>query len=272
MIRLLARSTICVLALATSVVSVQVVTERPADAVQIEFRIDNFNMQSNSTGVALVTFLANINPQPFFISLTEICEQDFFDLKANLSGQYYAPNFIPSFFFHSTATRTASACGGDYFGNAIFAVGAPNGALGSEVLDPAGNERREISCQAMSTFVGGFNACVTHIDPNANAIAGQITEAHDHTQLVNLIIPGLTVTSGDFNADHQRSELAAWRSNYYRVNKTQDTWKVPNPSYLIDISWGHKSDLPGNIMPRTVYCNSFYSDHCHVANGFMWNV
>jgi hypothetical protein len=134
----------------------------------------------------LPVWFAGQSPGPWIISINELCFSQYQDLENRLEP---APKNFRGFFQTTKSTNLSFACGGAY-GNAVFAIGAPAGGKPDDVPQvdvkyaaanqTSTSELRGILCNLMSTLVGSFVACSTHLTPEDDPTASrQLQEARD---------------------------------------------------------------------------------------------
>lgn len=167
--------------------------------------IFQFNMCGNRCNGGSLTVAKDVensvnnrSPQPAFVTLEEICENQYWDIWNNLAPYY--GTFIP----------TGPTCSnGQAYGIAILTRTSSYSNLGSWNLpNPYGHENRKMGCLQTSTF-GGTQpvvACVTHIDYHSDTYASQISwvanQAHSFWSGHKVLV------MGDFNVTPWNSAIS----------------------------------------------------------------
>jgi endonuclease/exonuclease/phosphatase family metal-dependent hydrolase len=185
---------------------------KAADATSATLTFLQFNMCGNACGtqMAVVAELENsINsrsPQPFVVTLNEVCRSQYNKLWADLLP-YYG---------HFEPTVPGRCWDGSDYGIAILLRTSNFSHLGSTPLpNPGGGEPRTMTC--LQTHVSGASqplvACVTHIDTGSANIAPQISAVASRA---GGYWPGHKVlVGGDFNLTPESSALNPMYSTSY---------------------------------------------------------
>ncbi|MFG2091928.1 endonuclease/exonuclease/phosphatase family protein [Spirillospora sp. NPDC048824] len=222
----------------------------------------------------LVAFFRGVDG-PWFISLNEVCREDFEDLTTRT---------------RSAGTMVVSLgknpdCEKGWFGNAIL---HPGGAkvdglarflsTRDEDLDCTTDECRTMLCLKLHTYAGGMTVCTTHLE---NEPEWAMPQADEYLRTATGYADGQPkVLAGDFNLtpDELREPEAApafytsMRELVFEDRATMPTWKDHDgepltppqpvtPTGHVDYIW---IDRTGGWGPRSPYCPSdvLASDHC----------
>ena len=183
-----------------------------ANAASTGLTFLHFNMCGNACGtrMTVVTDLANAitsrSPQPFVVTLNEVCRSQYDKLDADL----------PPYRGHFEPTVLSRCWDGSDYGIAVLLRTGSFADLGSTPLpSPGGGEPRKMSC--LRTNVPGASqplvACVTHVDTGAANLAPQIgavaSRARDYWAGHKVLV------GGDFNATPGSSALNPMYSTDY---------------------------------------------------------
>jgi endonuclease/exonuclease/phosphatase family metal-dependent hydrolase len=188
------------------------VVARPAQAASARLAFLQFNMCGNACGthMTIVTDVENsINnhsPQPFVVTLNEVCRSQYNKLYSDLLP-YYG---------HFEPTLSGRCWDGSDYGVAILLRTSSYSYLGSWWLpNPAGTEPRKMSC--LQTNVSGASqplvACVTHIDTNSANIPSQISAVASRAR--GYWSGHKVLVGGDFNTTPGSSALNPMYSTLY---------------------------------------------------------
>jgi endonuclease/exonuclease/phosphatase family metal-dependent hydrolase len=198
---------VALLAVAPAAVAVQPVTANSASLAFLQF-----NMCGNACGTHL-TVVADVessinghSPQPFVVTLNEVCRSQY--------GKLYA-DLLP-YYGHFEPTITGRCWDGSDYGIAILLRTSSYTYLGSWPLpNPAGTEPRKMSC--LQTNVAGASqplvACVTHIDTSSANIPSQISSVASRAR--GFWSGHKVLVGGDFNTTPGASALNPMYSTQY---------------------------------------------------------
>jgi endonuclease/exonuclease/phosphatase family metal-dependent hydrolase len=167
-------------------------------------------------GTAVVGDIENAvtsaSPQPYVLTLNEMCGSDYAKLTADLSA-YHG---------HFTALQAHGCPDGTDYGDAVLLRTSSFTYLGSWALPrPGGGEARQIIC-LKSTVAGASRplvACVTHIDYRTSNIAQQVAAVSSRAggyAPANAVLVG-----GDFNSTPTSSALNMMYSASYAGGRGQ---------------------------------------------------
>ena len=204
---------LAVTGLATASLLVGVVPEAHAAS---QIKILQFNMCGNvcnNDGMTVVTDIENsINassPQPAFVTLEEVCGNQFSRLWGDLAP-YYGEFYV---------TVPGACAGGDDYGIAILTRTNVYSDLGSWWLPKqvgyTADESRKVGCIQTSTFGGSqpIIACVTHISTNTHNQAGQITYVANKAR--GYWSGHKVLVGGDFNVTPTNAYMNPMYESYY---------------------------------------------------------
>jgi endonuclease/exonuclease/phosphatase family metal-dependent hydrolase len=143
--------------------------------------------------------------RPFAVTLNEVCENQFGQLRADLAG------------YHGQFDPTGPKCrNGERYGNAAFLRTAELTVVGSWQL-PAliFEEDRRLLCVAGPPLgPGPVIVCVTHLSVDRSNLPGQI-------DAVATVLSGLTgplVLAGDFNSDPADARMDSLYQRFHEVD------------------------------------------------------
>jgi endonuclease/exonuclease/phosphatase family metal-dependent hydrolase len=200
------------LAIACVLVTVPLFRPAPVNAASASLSFLQFNMCGNACGtqMTVVTDLENsINnhsPQPFVVTLDEVCRSQYKKLWGDL---------VP-YYGHFETTVAGRCWDGSDYGIAILLRTSAFSYLGSWWLpNPGNNEPRKMSC--LQTDVPGASqplvACVTHIDTHSANIPSQISAVASRAQ--SYWSGHKVLVGGDFNTTPSNSALNPMYSTSY---------------------------------------------------------
>ena len=223
------RSTRLGVALATVFATVALVAPAtPAHATDYTQNYMQFNMcgnACNSGGLAVATDVENSvenrSPQPFVVTLNEVCENQYQQLWRNLTP-YYG-------FFDATGPTCSN---GARYGNAILVRTSSFTRLGPWTLpNPGGNETRHLVCLKIP-MSGNLPmvACVTHIDYHSVNIAPQIKRVAEIAG--SYYSTSGVLVGGDFNTTPSSTALNPMYRSAYSPSGTGLFNEVDAPSSL----------------------------------------
>lgn len=183
----------------------------PAQATDYTQTYMQFNMCGNVCNGGGLTVaqdversVENRSPQPFVVTLNEVCENQYDYLWANL-GPYFG-------YFDATGPTCRN---GRRYGNAILVRTSSFTRSGPWTLpNPGGNETRHLVCLRIPMSGNlPMSACVTHIDFHSVNIAPQIKRVAELVQ--NEYATHGVIVGGDFNTTPSSSALnPMYRSAY----------------------------------------------------------
>lgn len=196
---------------ALAIAMIVIAPATPASATNYTQTYMQFNMCGNvcnngglTVAMDIENSVNNRSPQPFVITLNEVCENQYNKLYADLLP-YYG-------YFDATGPTCSN---GARYGNAVLVRTRNFTRIGPWTLpNPGGNETRHLVC--LKVPISGNEpmlACVTHIDFHSTNIAPQISK------VASIVGPyyfgnGLLV-GGDFNTAPYSSALnPMYRSAY----------------------------------------------------------
>lgn len=203
----------------------------PAEAVDYTQSYMHFNMNGNIKNKGGLQVVEDIRrsvvnhwPQPFIITLNEVCQNQYTELTKKL------PRYTGAF---DMTTQAASNCPGKHrFGNAIFVRTANYSVIHKWTLpNPAKREPRGLMCVKIP--IAGKQpmvACVTHIDRyDANkktqiATVARITRSYHRGHGV--------LVAGDFNRPPEHSDLNVMYQGTYRPSGSGIWRECDSPSSI----------------------------------------
>lgn len=250
-------TTLAVVSIATALLAAP-----PAHAqVNFDWKAHQFNIWGNvgwggtgQTSADLVVFLvAASDPKPMSVSTEEVCSDQYLRLQDDLGDLGYVA-------IRTITVNVGGSCG--YYGNAMFLLGSkvtdatfvpPN--LEVEYAQQSG-ELRKFECQRMTTLIGPYTACTTHLAP-ASVYVNQSAELRS---TMDYLYPNdRRLAAGDWNYTNP----SGWPTNYWDIDPTGSfTFTASSPSSRIDYAWGVKTNFP-SARSGGAYCSQAYSDHCY---------
>jgi endonuclease/exonuclease/phosphatase family metal-dependent hydrolase len=177
-------------------------------------------MHHGATGDGLITALADSirNRGAHFAALNELCWSQYKAVQANLRGSGW-PADVEN--FSRFEPHSATACGGEPYGVAIFSK-APLGAANRYALSSDGtSETRKLLCAPLEARPH-LRFCTTHITPSNDVINGQKINERQLGEVLSRLeafhAAGDTVLiAGDFNAQPHYGRLNSWYSDTLNV-------------------------------------------------------
>lgn len=222
----------------------------------------------NVAAANLVNYLTVVsNPRPWLVTTQEVCEPQYLTMRDYLDDYGY------------TAVRTITkevggACG--HYGNAMFLVGAQIGGkyeyTYTNQASPPVAEVRKLTCQAMTTYLGAFVGCNTHLLPADSVARLQETEADN---VVRFFYQSYRRwVGGDFNWDDEDYPgVHDFYGDYWSNDPAErNTISASNPTKQYDFTWGAKNFFSSVRTAPDPLCNPTYSDHCWVSSRFQFTV
>lgn len=193
----------------------------PARAASVSHTYFHFNMCGNKCNAGglnvandVINSIYNRNPQPFVVTLNEVCGNQY-------NHMYYSTQ-LGAYFGRFFVTVPGACANGTDYGIAIW-VKTPSYAVVTEVWlpDPYNKEDRKLGCLKTSATGGGTQpliACVTHIDPHDDTTTVQIRAVADTVR------PHWTgnhvMVAGDFNATPKSSRMSPMYHSGYDIPGT----------------------------------------------------
>jgi endonuclease/exonuclease/phosphatase family metal-dependent hydrolase len=195
-----------ILVVALTAIAGSVAFATAAQAASVPLTFFQFNMCGHSCNDGnlnvsndVINSVNNRNPQPFVVTLNEVCRNQYNNIYFTLAPYY-----------GRFETTVANGCGsGNDYGIAILLRTSNFSTVGVWNLpNPGGNELRKLVCLSTSATGGGTQplvACVTHIDNHDANIAQQITFVANTTR--PLWSGNHVMVGGDFNVGPSDSRL-----------------------------------------------------------------
>jgi endonuclease/exonuclease/phosphatase family metal-dependent hydrolase len=192
---------IWVVLVCAAVVSVSAVPVHAASA-RVGFLQFNVCGKTCHLGTAVVGDIENVvassSPQPFVLTLNEMCRSDYARLTSDL----------PTYHGYFQTTLPGNCADGSDNGDVVLARTTGISYLGSWALPrPGGGEPRRLTC--LRTSVAGASrplvACVTHIDYHASNTASQIAAVAARAE--GYLPANAVLVGGDFNSIPTSSAL-----------------------------------------------------------------
>jgi endonuclease/exonuclease/phosphatase family metal-dependent hydrolase len=211
--RLLVRA----LAISVAIAAAPFLATAPASASASHTYLQ-FNMCGNRCNHATMTVaddtirsIFNRSPQPFVVTLQEIC-------RSQYDHMYFSTELAPYFGRFETTVPGRCDDGSDY-GIAILLKTVNYSFVGSWWLpesDRPSDEDRKLMCLKTSDTGGGTQplvACVTHIDPDSAVYDNQIQAVADHVR--PLWTGNHVMVGGDFNVTPKAWQINPMYETYY---------------------------------------------------------
>lgn len=185
----------------------------PVDAASAQVGFLQFNVCGKTChlGTAVVGDIekgvTSSNPQPFVLTLNEMCRSDYARLTADL----------PAYHGYFQTTLPRNCADGSDNGDVILVRTSSVTYLGSWALPrPGGGEARMVTC--LRSSVPGASrplvACVTHIDYHASNTAAQISAVA--ARAAGYAPANAVVVGGDFNSTPTSSPMKTMYSRSYQ--------------------------------------------------------
>ncbi|WP_165970737.1 endonuclease/exonuclease/phosphatase family protein [Actinomadura sp. 6K520] len=224
----------------------------------------------------LVAFFKGTD-NPWFISLNEVCRQDFEDLVTRTGSPGTMVVSLP---------KNTNDCGGEPFGSAILHPGgvkvdgiARYLPSRDEGLDCTVDECRTMLCLKLQTYIGVMTVCTTHLE---NEEEWARPQAAEYLVMATAYAAGQArVLAGDFNLlpDDLRDAVPAYFTGMQDLvaqdKGTMPTWKdhdgepetyprAATPDGHVDYIWVDRTGKPTTKAP---YCptDPLASDHCYTS-------
>lgn len=203
------------------------------DALPSAYMLERFNF-----------FLGGLFPQPWSISLNEVCllpsNQEGLLLDYLLDAGYSVGSY--------TALSNAPNCSGADFGNLVFNLG-PVEEISTLIYtdqDPGANELRGAVCMENAGFLGDWLGCSTHMMNDGTIAASQSDELFG--VLAWSAGSMFRIVGGDFNLTPIYPDdppllpvLDKWRDDYVELNEAPPYEQTLTDGRKLDYKWFYDS-------------------------------